>query len=64
MLWKVCILAMVILRSYGTPISKDGTRKPWLKDYMEQKDADAGSKEMLGLHTGGKDLNRRVCVSF
>ena len=55
---------MVLLKSCGTPISKDGTRRPWLKDYMDQKDAGAGSQEVLNWNTGGKDLNRRFCVNF
>ena len=48
------MLAVVVLRSYGAPLPDDGARKPWLKDYMMKKDEDAGSKEMLGLNTGGK----------
>ena len=55
MLWIWCILAVVVLRSYGAPLLDDEVRKPWLKDYMMKKDEDAGSKEMLCLNTGGKE---------
>ena len=55
MLWLLCILAVVVLRSCGAPSPLDGVRKPWLKDYMMEKDEDARSNEMLDLNTAGKE---------
>ena len=64
MLWICCILAVMVLRSYGAPLASDGVRKPWLKDYMLEKDKDIGSKDGLGLDARGKKSKTLLVLVF
>ena len=46
------------------PLASDGVCKPWLKEYMLDKDREVESKDGLGLDTKGKKSNKLLVLVF